>query len=403
MVTSVEGDVRLTQGSAPARAVKLGDAIVEGDLLSSGANSEAQIKMQDSGFIVLRPNSEFKVVSYKADGEDDDGGVIQLVKGGFRSITGWIGRYNTQRYLVQTPTATIGIRGTDHEPHVIAEGSDEGEPGTYDRVYAGQTYIQTGDGQTTVTPDQSAFVSSRAHARPSLLASIPGFFKPGPHEAEINKKHAEIQQQIDMRREERRNLLKQERAALAASRQQTKALRDQTKTETEQSRQAAQQLRQQMQQKREALKQDSQANLELMKQLKEKRDALQADAQAGKLTRQEMRQRRQELQEQFKQAHQAQEDLKQRRTELEQSEDQAVDQNYEAAQARLQALHDQQLKTREQRNEMDQQRDSTQEDIKNMQQQENQRYRQELKTDRKQGKAAAPDNSGGTTDDSSGQ
>jgi hypothetical protein len=40
--------------------------------------------------------------------------VFRLLKGGFRAISGLIGKINHDEYQVTTPVATIGIRGTDY-------------------------------------------------------------------------------------------------------------------------------------------------------------------------------------------------------------------------------------------------------------------------------------------------
>ncbi len=73
-----------------------------------------------------------------------------------------------------------------------------------------------------MTPNQAGFASGKSHAKPRLLADIPGFFRPGSHEAEINQKHAEIQKVIDQRREERRKVIQEEQQALGAARAQVK-------------------------------------------------------------------------------------------------------------------------------------------------------------------------------------
>ena len=40
---------------------------------------------------------------------------FRLLKGGFRAVSGLIGHTRREDYAVQTPVATIGIRGTDYE------------------------------------------------------------------------------------------------------------------------------------------------------------------------------------------------------------------------------------------------------------------------------------------------
>jgi hypothetical protein len=100
---------------------------------------------------------------------------MSLLKGAMRSVTGWVGKHNTSAYLITTPTATIGIRGTDHETTVIdKEGGDE--PGTYDTVNEGATSLKTPKGETEVTPGKFAFVPKGRAVAPVILAKQPGFW-----------------------------------------------------------------------------------------------------------------------------------------------------------------------------------------------------------------------------------
>jgi len=227
------GDVRLLQAGRLVRAAQVGEAVYEGDTLITGKDSEAHVTMQDSGFLALRPNTTLQIVAYTADGGDDDKGVFKLLAGGLRSITGWIGKFNRKSYTLRTPTATIGIRGTDHETHYIPPSSPEGEPGTYDKVYAGETSIQTDAGQAAVVPDHAGYVADAGGGQPRVLPAIPAFFRPGPHEDIINRKHAEIQQMIMQRREERRKIVAQKLAELISARHDMRAQAETSKAAAE--------------------------------------------------------------------------------------------------------------------------------------------------------------------------
>ncbi len=72
--------------------------------------------------------------------------------------------------------------------------------------------MQTEAGSAAVTSNQAGFVPDKGRVRPRLLEATPAFFKPGPHEAEINLKHTQIQQAIAQRREERRKVIQDLRA-----------------------------------------------------------------------------------------------------------------------------------------------------------------------------------------------
>jgi chromosome segregation ATPase len=210
----VTGQVRILATGKPTRLALAGDVLNEGDFVLTGEASEALITMGDSGFIAVRANTRMQILSYKADGGDDDNGIFKLVTGGMRSITGWIGKYNRKAYQIQTPTATIGIRGTDHETRYLPAGSSEGPAGTYDKVFVGETSIVSDAGETEVDPNTAGFVAPEADQRPRVLASVPDFFKPGPNEDVINAKHAEIQKIIEQRRAERQRVVEQLRASM---------------------------------------------------------------------------------------------------------------------------------------------------------------------------------------------
>jgi hypothetical protein len=390
IIVLVEGNARLATGSAAPRQAKLGDVVSEGDQLISGKDGEVHVKMQDTGFIVLRPNTRILVESYRADGGEDDNGILRLVSGGLRSISGWIGKFNSPRYLVHAGTATIGIRGTDHEVRYIPEGSSEGEPGTYDRVFAGGTYIQTAAEQATVGPNQTGFASVRPRDRPRLLAEIPGFFRPGPHEAEINTKHAEIQRQIDQHREERRKVIAEKRAALETARAKIKESQVENKATAKQARQTAQERRAESQARRESLQRDIKTTQELREDVQARRKALDEDLKSGQITRPELRERRKTLQEKQRALAQAEESIKQRRKAMQEAGDTQIDERFEAAQERQKAMHDQLLDAREKRKSLEDERESAAEEMKALRQQENKRFREELKKDRSSSDSTEP-------------
>ncbi|MDP2144163.1 MAG: FecR family protein [Gallionella sp.] len=118
----VSGNVQIISPTGQTRMAQKGDAVNEGDTLTSASRSTAQIKMQDGGFFAVRPETRMKIDKFAFSGKVDgsERGFFSLVKGGFRAVSGLIGRVNKQNYKVTTPSATIGIRGTDYEV-VVAE------------------------------------------------------------------------------------------------------------------------------------------------------------------------------------------------------------------------------------------------------------------------------------------
>jgi len=97
--------------------------VVEGDLLITARDSYAQVVMNDGAKMTLRPNSNLKIESYQFTKVDPkaDSAVFRLLKGGFRTVTGLIGkRGDADAFKLRAAAATIGIRGTDFTSRLCA-------------------------------------------------------------------------------------------------------------------------------------------------------------------------------------------------------------------------------------------------------------------------------------------
>ena len=97
--------------------------VYAGDMLITAKDSFAQVEMNDGTKMTLRPNSNLRIDAYqfRKEAPKDDNIVLRLLKGGFRTVTGLIGkRGNTDAYKLRAATATIGIRGTDFSTRLCA-------------------------------------------------------------------------------------------------------------------------------------------------------------------------------------------------------------------------------------------------------------------------------------------
>jgi FecR protein len=181
------GDSMITPQVGDSRLVAKGSDVHEGDTIVTFSGGEAQLHMLDGAYLLVRENSRIKIQEYVADGGDKDRSILDLIKGTVRSITGWIGKYNRAAYEIRTPIqVTIGVRGTDQEVTYIPPGDPRGDPGVYDKVNEGKAFMRSGNDVVEVPPQRAVFSAwgARPH-RPRLLAAIPGFFRPGPHEREF--------------------------------------------------------------------------------------------------------------------------------------------------------------------------------------------------------------------------
>ena len=209
-IERVEGEARIYDKAQKMRSAIVGGTVAEGDTIVTGAAGEVHLAMIDEGQIAIRPDTRLTIARYRADGGSSDTSIFSLVQGALRSVTGWIGKYNPKGYAIRTPTATIGVRGTDHETMVVAKGG-EGEAGTYDKVNQGETLLTTKYGQTVVRPSQAGFAALSGRSAPRVLASVPHFFRPAKLDAHFQSLNEKVRQRIDTRRSERIEKLKAQR------------------------------------------------------------------------------------------------------------------------------------------------------------------------------------------------
>lgn len=201
-VEVVAGTVNARDAHGQPRPLATGAAVMEGDTIVTGTDGELQLRMEDNGYLAIRPATELVIASYRARGDAQDGAVLRLVKGTLRSITGWIGTHNRDRYSVQTPVATLGIRGTDHEPLYIPDPSGDADAGTYDKVNDGATFIKNAAGTVEIGAGQAGFAPRVGH--PQLLHRLPTLYRATANEHVIERIKPLLARERDARRNARR-------------------------------------------------------------------------------------------------------------------------------------------------------------------------------------------------------
>ena len=110
------------EGPKP-RAIVAGTEVDLGDTIVTAAKSRAQLAMNDGQRYALRAGTRFRIDAFSlppavrngaqatavaADGQS----FFTLQKGGFRAVSGAIGKNDSAAYEVRTPVGTLGIRGT---------------------------------------------------------------------------------------------------------------------------------------------------------------------------------------------------------------------------------------------------------------------------------------------------
>ncbi len=181
-VMAVSGSAKAVEPQGNERVLQKGAELFAGDKVVTQDDSLVQMRLNDGGYMSVRPNTEMVIDRFVYDEKDASKSnfLVSLLRGGFRSITGLIGRTNPNGYQIRSSTATIGIRGTDHEPVVILDTpgtSNLGAPGLYDKVNDGETFIRNNGGVLSLKRGDVGFAPFSTDAPPQVLLKIPDFYK----------------------------------------------------------------------------------------------------------------------------------------------------------------------------------------------------------------------------------
>jgi hypothetical protein len=181
VVQFVAGEVKILTGAGGERVAHKGVPLNVGDTVLTPVGGLAQVKMGDGAIVVVQPESQLTVAEFHYAGVEDGTEKVRykLDHGGFRAVTGAIGRTHKKNYLIETPIAHMGVRGTDHESYYFpATGPvtpDGAKPGAYNKVNTGRTFIRTDVGEVEIQPNQVGYVASAGEV-PEILVTVPGFF-----------------------------------------------------------------------------------------------------------------------------------------------------------------------------------------------------------------------------------
>lgn len=111
------GKVIFTAGTAQQSGEQIvqGAAVLEGAILSTGADGFIYVKTSDNGLFILRPNTKARIVAYHIDVKNPANTRIklELISGIARSRSGDAVKLARQNFRFNTPVAAIGVRGTD--------------------------------------------------------------------------------------------------------------------------------------------------------------------------------------------------------------------------------------------------------------------------------------------------
>lgn len=109
----VQGPAWLGQTDAH-RAAAPGERVQEGERISTGKNGTAMFTLKDGTVMTLGPESSLHLNQFQFDTTTQQGHLgLELLQGSLRVVTGLLAKINPERFRITTPTAVVGVRGTD--------------------------------------------------------------------------------------------------------------------------------------------------------------------------------------------------------------------------------------------------------------------------------------------------
>ena len=161
------GDTKLIRKGQTTPLVK-GATLQSGDTITTGVNSNLQLRLSDGAVMALRAQTEFKIDDYSFNGKADgtEKASLNLVQGGVRAVTGVIGRENRDNLKVNTVAATIGVRGTGFNI-VSCEGScfnadkSVAKDGLYAAVFEGKVVVKNEASEGTYGVHDPIYIASQ--------------------------------------------------------------------------------------------------------------------------------------------------------------------------------------------------------------------------------------------------
>lgn len=154
-----------------------------GDSLVTSAQSNAQLNMADGAVFALEGNTTLRVDQYVPQQNEQDTAArsfYSLLRGGFRTVTGLIGKLGGQRYKVDTPMATIGVKGTEYLAVICRKSCFDPNDNTalpdglYTAVIHGVVTMVNPKGGISIAAGQTGFAES-INTRPIVLNKTPAF------------------------------------------------------------------------------------------------------------------------------------------------------------------------------------------------------------------------------------
>jgi len=182
LVVWVTGSIKATMPGASERTLSRRSAVYQSDTLTTDSNSSGEIVFTDNSILSLRNNTTLEIAKYHFAKNTSAGNseTLNLIKGGFRTITGAITKEDPQSYKVNTPVATIGVAGTVYSAYFDSHAAD-----LFTKLDKGIVFISNSQGKITLSKQPSlnnsecgidTYSQVSRDKKPVVLCNLPTVF-----------------------------------------------------------------------------------------------------------------------------------------------------------------------------------------------------------------------------------
>lgn len=174
-VVEIKGNVSAinrADKNAKERPLSLGASLYNSDSISSEKESFALLLFPDGQKLTLEADSEMEIKEYNYQIKNKkDNVLLRLANGGLRALTGSIGKADHNAYTLDTPVATIGIRGSGGDTRVYGNSLTL-------TMWQMMMFVRTMNGQEhNVQQGQTLFLPN-PYAQPQIFDTPPSAYNP---------------------------------------------------------------------------------------------------------------------------------------------------------------------------------------------------------------------------------
>lgn len=124
-ITELSGSVSLTRADGTQVPMSVGMPVFVDDVILTGSDGQVAVVFEDDSRIGLTENGEVQLDSYVYQPAQQSGEMtVNIVKGLFSFASGDIAKSGDEAMQIETPVATIGIRGTTGIGYAAPEGQE---------------------------------------------------------------------------------------------------------------------------------------------------------------------------------------------------------------------------------------------------------------------------------------